>query len=74
MKPNPRVAGLLAAVLLIAVVAWMLTRPRQGNGTLLASGTIEATEARLGFQVPGRIDSVLVRKANRCVPDRSSPC
>ncbi len=62
MKPNPRVAGLLAAVLLIAVVAWMLTRPRQGNGTLLASGTIEATEARLGFQVPGRIDSVLVRE------------
>lgn len=62
MKPNPRVAGLLAAALLIGVLGWVFTRPRQDNRILPASGTVEATEARLGFQVPGRIDSVLVRE------------
>lgn len=62
MKFNPRVAGLVIAAVLLSVVAWMLTRPRLDDGSLMASGTVEATEARLGFQVPGRIDSVLVRE------------
>ena len=30
-----------------------------------ASGTIEATEADLGFQISGRIDSILVREGDR---------
>ena len=30
-----------------------------------ASGTLEATEADLGFQLPGRIDSILVREGDR---------
>jgi len=30
-----------------------------------ASGTLEATEADLGFQVPGRIDSIMVQEGDR---------
>jgi len=35
------------------------------RGRLTASGTVEATEAQLGFQVPGRIDSIRVREGDR---------
>lgn len=38
--------------------------PRNG-GAIEASGTVEATEADLGFQAPGRIDSILVREGDR---------
>lgn len=44
-----------------------------GNGAddaIEASGTIEATEADLGFQVGGRIDSILVREGDRVTPDQ----
>lgn len=35
------------------------------NGRITASGTIEATEADLGFQTGGRLDSVLVREGDQ---------
>lgn len=35
------------------------------NGPLRASGTVEATEAQLGFQTPGRIEAVLVHEGDR---------
>lgn len=35
------------------------------DDTIEASGTVEATEADLGFQVAGRIDSVLVNEGDR---------
>jgi HlyD family secretion protein len=34
------------------------------RGALTASGTVEATEARLGFQAPGRIDTIAVREGD----------
>ena len=38
----------------------------QGNGDAVeASGTVEATEADLGFQAPGRIDSIFVDEGSR---------
>ncbi len=50
-------AGGLAAVL--------LSRRGAGASDLAASGTVEATEAQLGFQTPGRIEAVRVREGDR---------
>ncbi|MDM7914410.1 MAG: hypothetical protein QUU85_03975, partial [Candidatus Eisenbacteria bacterium] len=65
---NHRVKGgrralLLALLLGLAAVAAVLLwgRGRDAEG-LRASGTIEATEARLGFPSPGRIEVVEVRE------------
>lgn len=37
------------------------------GGAIAASGTVEATEADLAFQVPGRIDSITVREGDQVV-------
>lgn len=42
--------------------AWRASEP--GNG-LVASGTVEATEAQLGFPVSGRLEAVAVREGDR---------
>jgi len=55
------------AVLVVAAVVLKLTVLR-GNGLaegLAASGTVEATEAQLGFQTPGRIEAIRVREGDR---------
>lgn len=51
---------LLLALVLGAVLVWALRRgnEREDSGTLRASGTVEATEALLGFEVPGRLAAV----------------
>jgi HlyD family secretion protein len=55
------VAVVLIAAAAIAVWLWRrhLTPP---PSNLTASGTVEATESRLGFQYPGRIASIAVRE------------
>jgi len=65
MKPNPRVVAPLALVVILVLVAIPFLRRAAERGRLTASGTVEATEAQLGFQVPGRIDSVRVREGDR---------
>jgi HlyD family secretion protein len=40
---------------------------RQEHGLLRVSGVVEATEARLGFEVPGRLSSVRVQEGDRVV-------
>lgn len=59
MRPTKRViiVGLLAVVVLAAYLIVHMLKGRNDIG-ILASGTIEATEAQLGFQVPGRIDFI----------------
>lgn len=53
----------LAAIVLIAGAVWLWRNRANGNpSTLTVSGTVEATEARLGFQYPGRIASIAVRE------------
>ena len=65
MKPNPRViVPLLVVVLAVLIVVPILRRAGE-RGRLTASGTVEATEAQLGFPVPGRIDSIRVREGDR---------
>ena len=64
MRPNPRViVPLLVVVAAVLVVVPILRRAGE-RGRLTASGTVEATEAQLGFQVPGRIDSIFVREGD----------
>lgn len=64
MKPNPRI---IVPVLVVAVVAAVaVSRSRNGHGgALAATGTVEATEAQLGFTSPGRIETVAVREGDR---------
>lgn len=56
-----------AAVLIVLIIVLRLTVFANGNdgNVILASGTVEATEADLGFQVPGRIESIAVREGDR---------
>ncbi|HEY7728983.1 MAG TPA: efflux RND transporter periplasmic adaptor subunit [Candidatus Eisenbacteria bacterium] len=56
----PAAAAILVAAVLLVVV---LNHAREGSA-LFASGTVEATEARLGFQAAGRIERVLVREGD----------
>lgn len=58
--------GMASAIVLVGVVA-SACRGGQPAG-IEASGTIEATEADLGFQVAGRIDSILVEEGARVEP------
>jgi HlyD family secretion protein len=55
----------IALAVVVAVAAWYLfLRGNGGDGALDASGTVEATEAQLGFQVAGRIDTILVHEGD----------
>jgi len=58
MKTRQRIAIAAAAVTVLAVVLVIALRSRNGPAAVVASGTVEATEADLGFQVPGRIESI----------------
>jgi len=55
-----------AVLLLAAVIAAILLLGRRGNGDgILAHGTVEATEADLGFMTAGRVAEVDVREGDR---------
>lgn len=57
----------IAIVVIAAVVggAFFLMRGRAADDGLSASGTVEATEASLGFQAAGRIERILVSEGDR---------
>jgi len=55
------------AIVLVAsgVAAWYLVRDGGGpDGALVASGTVEATDADLGFQLPGRVLEITAREGD----------
>jgi HlyD family secretion protein len=56
----------IAVVVIAVIVVLMLTvfGGDDGDNVILASGTVEAAEADLGFQIPGRIESILVREGD----------
>jgi HlyD family secretion protein len=57
---------LVPVVLLLAAAAvFLVLRNRGPRDALAASGTVEATEAQLGFQASGRIQTVEVREGDR---------
>jgi HlyD family secretion protein len=60
------IASVVAGIIVIAVVGWYaLGRGDDDDFTTVASGTIEATEADLGFQAGGRIETIAVREGER---------
>lgn len=61
-----RLKILIPVVVLVGGVAtWYFLRGGNGSGgTLTASGTVEATDADLGFQVPGRVDTISVHEGD----------
>ena len=62
---NKRILILLPLLVAGAAVTWYVLRGGDGApGTLTASGTIEATDADLGFQAPGRVLSIPVREGD----------
>jgi HlyD family secretion protein len=56
---------LVVAIAVLAVVVWLVfIRPHGSGSGLFASGTVEATEARLGFQAPGRIEEIAAHEGD----------
>lgn len=66
-----RIAPVVVVLALGGFLAWRSLAPREGEGAAIAaSGTVEATEARLGFEVAGRIVAIEVREGDRVVAGR----
>jgi HlyD family secretion protein len=62
---DKRLIAVPVAVVLLALVGWLLARgPGDERAQIEASGTIEGTEADLGFQVGGRVAQVNVREGD----------
>lgn len=65
MKGRRRVSIVVLSVVVVGIAAgYLLLRPAGSPGDLVASGTVEATETRLGFEVPGRITEIRVREGD----------
>jgi HlyD family secretion protein len=56
--------AILAAVLVVVATVVATRRAREPGGGLTASGTVEATDAQLGFKAAGRIESIAVREGD----------
>jgi len=54
-----------AAVVVLLAVWFFLLKRSNADGPLDASGTVEATDAQLGFEAAGRIDTILVDEGDR---------
>lgn len=61
-----RIVPVLVVLALGGYLTWRAVTSDDGDGTALAaSGTVEATEARLGFEVAGRIVALDAREGDR---------
>ena len=69
MSRSHRVVPLIAVLAVVALAAWYLLRPPAGSAPeLAASGTVEITEAALGFAASGRIERILVQEGDTVQP------
>jgi HlyD family secretion protein len=64
MRTEQRLPRLIAAASLAALLAGSIAGCGAGGAGLEASGTVEATEADLGFTVPGRLEAVAVEEGD----------
>lgn len=64
MTSPKRILPIALVVLVTVVLWWMLASNRSPDNMLVASGTVEATEARLGFPTSGRIETIRVREGD----------
>jgi HlyD family secretion protein len=64
---NPRrIVPFVVAAAVAGGLIWQLNRSRGDDGAgLAAAGTVEATDARLGFELPGRLVEIAVREGER---------
>ena len=66
MSKRHRIAIVAVLVVVILIALRLSVWPSHDDaGVILASGTVEATEADLGFQVPGRIERISVVEGDR---------
>jgi HlyD family secretion protein len=59
-----RVALIAAVVAVLAFVTWRLLRGDGATEGIVASGTVEATDADLGFEIAGRVAEIAVREGD----------
>ena len=64
MKNRIRIVIPVVLVVVVVVAVLLLRNRGNGDGALSASGTVEATEADLGFQVPGRVLEISAREGD----------
>lgn len=63
---NRRIPVAVAVIMMLVLAGWLLFgRSASADGVLDASGTVEATSADLGFQVPGRIAQMNAQEGAR---------
>lgn len=66
MNPRRIVPFVVVAAAVAGGLIWQLNRSRGDDGAgLAAAGTVEATDARLGFELPGRLVEIAVREGER---------
>jgi len=65
MNPKKIVIPIAALALLALVLRFTVFRGGGDGDAMVASGSVEATEAQLGFQLPGRIDTIAVAEGDR---------
>ena len=65
MSNKRRIAIAATAVVVAAITLFILLGRSRQPGGIFASGTVEATEADLGFQTAGRIERVTAREGDR---------
>jgi len=67
MKKTPRI--IIGGVVLSSIAAFAIYKTTfaadKNGGAILASGTIEATQAELGFQASGRLETITVREGDQ---------
>lgn len=60
-----RVVPVVVGLAVAALGVYLVVQNGDGDDALLASGTVEATQAGLGFQVPGRLERVVPNEGDR---------
>ncbi|HYN20769.1 MAG TPA: HlyD family efflux transporter periplasmic adaptor subunit [Thermoanaerobaculia bacterium] len=66
MSPKKIIIPIVLVLAAGGAVAWYArNRPREDPSSLVASGTVEATDAQLGFQIPGQVVSIVAREGDR---------
>ena len=65
MSKRRRIAIPIVVLVATTTILWLTVFRDDVEDVILASGTVEATEADLGFQVPGRVERITVREGDR---------
>ena len=60
-----RIAIAAGVVVVVGAAGWLVLDMGDEPGEIDASGTVEATDADLGFNAPGRVAEILVREGDR---------